>query len=126
MKQPFIPSEKNVLILQENFTSHVGSYVIFAGIDIASMNVAIRGEDTVKMHILPSGFVVCPNDQKSNATNSEGFKGGSLLTLAYEILSCSSERTTNLTNVESAANARTLLTTTLENVKKALMNYNRR
>nr|XP_027187843.1 homeobox-leucine zipper protein HDG11-like [Cicer arietinum] len=124
--KPFIPSEKNVLILQENFTSHVGSYVIFAGIDIASMNVAIRGEDTVKMHILPSGFVVCPNDQKSNATNSEGFKGGSLLTLAYEILSCSSERTTNLTNVESAANARTLLTTTLENVKKALMNYNRR
>ncbi|KAK2448342.1 homeobox-leucine zipper protein HDG11 [Trifolium repens] len=52
-------SENYAVILQESFTSHVGSYVIYAPIDTSSMSVALEGGDSKNIQILPSGFVVC-------------------------------------------------------------------
>ncbi|GAU38062.1 hypothetical protein TSUD_146210 [Trifolium subterraneum] len=113
--QPFIPnSENNVMILQESFTSPVGSYIIFAPSNSESMNVAIRGGDSTRMHILPSGFVVCSNEKLYG--NS---KVGSLLTIAYQTLA-SSQDGTMMSTMEAVANANTLVTNTLVKVKEAL------
>jgi len=58
-----------MVILQESFTSHVGSYVIYAPIDRKTMNVALRGDDSKDLPILPYGFVVCSKSQPNiNAT----------------------------------------------------------
>ena len=58
-----------MVILQESFTSHVGSYVIYAPIDRKTMNVALSGDDSKDLPILPYGFVVCSKSQPNiNAT----------------------------------------------------------
>ncbi|WJX27559.1 hypothetical protein P8452_16367 [Trifolium repens] len=52
-------SENYAVILQESFTSPVGSYVIYAPIDTSSMSAVLHGGDSKNIQILPSGFVVC-------------------------------------------------------------------
>ncbi|GAU22865.1 hypothetical protein TSUD_376760 [Trifolium subterraneum] len=134
--QQYIPYENNIMILQESFTSSVGSYVIYAPIDTLSMNATIWGEDSTKLQILPTGFVVCPYAQP-NATfeafnnigsSSSGGVGsvrvGTLLTLAYQILTCSPNGIDQHQNMEAIATINTLLSTTVLKVRGALMNSN--
>lgn len=129
MEQPFIPSENHTLILQESFTSPVGSYVIYAATDTTSMNVAIRGEDSKELQILPSGFVVCSKGQPNvtleetfnNGNSSVDGSGGTLLTLAYQILTSSTNGIDKPLNMESVATVNTLLSNTILKVKEALM-----
>ncbi|XP_020230831.1 homeobox-leucine zipper protein HDG11 [Cajanus cajan] len=122
--QPFIPSENNALILQESFTNPMGSYVVYAPTDVATMNLAIKGEDSSVLPILPSGFVISA-DGEPNATlgafndvNIERI-GGSLLTVAFQILASSPDGI-NMPNMESMSAVNTLLTSTILKVKDAL------
>jgi homeobox-leucine zipper protein len=81
-----------MVILQESFTSPVGSYVIYAPTDRKTMNVTLRGEDSKDLPILPYGFVLCSKSQLNmNATfeASNSIGDDSLLTLASQILSTS-------------------------------------
>lgn len=103
------------MILQESFKSSVGSYVIFTPTDVASLQVAIKGEDTRGMQILCSGFVVCSSEKEDG--NS---KVGSLLTLSYQILASSSDGAMML-SAQTVSNVNNLLTTTLLKVRDALM-----
>ncbi|GAU51138.1 hypothetical protein TSUD_300710 [Trifolium subterraneum] len=136
VNQPYIPSENYSVILQESFTSHVGSYVIYAPIDTLSLSAAIRGEDSANIQILPSGFVVCsyaqPNatfEAFNNIASSSGGGGvervgaGTLLTLAYQILTCSPNGIHQHQNMEAIATINTLLSTSVLKVRGALMNY---
>ncbi|PNY06781.1 putative homeobox leucine zipper protein [Trifolium pratense] len=132
--QPYNPSENSTMILQESFTSPVGSYVIYAPIDIISMNAVICGEDSTKLPIIPTGFVVCPYAQPNatfEASNNIGSsssggvgRGGAntLLTLAYQILTCNPNGIDQHQNMEAFATMNTLLTTSVLKVRGALMN----
>ncbi|KAK7412829.1 hypothetical protein VNO78_04488 [Psophocarpus tetragonolobus] len=122
--RPFIPKENNALILQESFTNPMGSYIVYAPTDVATMNSAINGENTSMLSVLPSGFVISA-DGEPNATlgafNSSdiGKLGGSLLTVAFQIL-VSSPDGINMPDMDSVAAVNTLLTSTVLKVKDAL------
>ncbi|OIV95987.1 hypothetical protein TanjilG_27091 [Lupinus angustifolius] len=120
--QPFVPTE-NMVILQENFTDSTGSYFIYAPLDVASSNVAIKGEDSTLIPILPSGFVIC-GDGKPNATfgaSSSRYaeRSGSLLTIAFQTLVCSLPGIVNL-DMGSVSKVNAVLTSTIEKIKIAL------
>ncbi|XP_058749426.1 homeobox-leucine zipper protein HDG11-like [Vicia villosa] len=128
--QPSIPREDQPVILQESFTSTVGSYIIFAPTDRSSMNIAIRGEESKGLEILPTGFVIC-SKAKPNATFETsgnigsgaggGGEAGSLLTLAYQILISTSTGIGTQQHMESMASINSLLSGTVRNIKDALM-----
>lgn len=115
MNQPSIAFQNQAMTLQENFSSPVGSYVIYAPVNIPAMSVAIRGEDSRRVSILPSGFVVCP-DGKPNVAQSKG----SLLTVVYQVLAGIPSDGNKVLDRQFVSSINTLLTTTIEKVKDAL------
>ncbi|KAL5157944.1 Homeobox-leucine zipper protein HDG11 [Glycine soja] len=124
ISRPFIPSENNALILQESFTTPMGSYVVYAPTDVASMISAINGEDSSMLPVLPSGFVISADGEPNaalEAFNSSDIErlGGSLLTVAFQILASSPDGI-NMPNMESVAAVNSLLTSTILKVKDAL------
>jgi len=56
MKQPFVPTENNMLILQESCIDPLGSLVIYAPIDMPAMNIATSGQDPSEIPIQPVGL----------------------------------------------------------------------
>ncbi|XP_061339718.1 homeobox-leucine zipper protein ROC8-like [Gastrolobium bilobum] len=119
--RPFIPNENNMLLLQESFTNPMGSYFVYAPIDVAQMNRIIKDErDCSVFPILPSGFVISP-DGKPNAIFNNGNvdgSGGSLLTMAFQVLICGPGGSL-LFNMENVANVNALLTSTVQKIKEA-------
>nr|XP_027186538.1 homeobox-leucine zipper protein HDG11-like isoform X2 [Cicer arietinum] len=125
--RPFDSNETGMVILHESFTSPFGSYLVYAPMDTALMNVAISGEeDLTLLEILPCGFVVSPicpsNEGNNNNNNTSG--AGSLLTLAYQIFVADhyEENVNNLLNAQNVDTIVSLLTTTLKSVKDGLVN----
>ncbi|GAU49528.1 hypothetical protein TSUD_377410 [Trifolium subterraneum] len=134
--QPCISSENYSVILQESFTSPIGSYVVYAAIDTSSITAAIRGGDSNNIKILPTGFVVCSYAQSNanfeafnNIGNSSGGGVGrvgadTLLTLATQILTCSPNGIDQHQYMEAIATINTHLSTTVLKVRDALINSN--
>ncbi|XP_025647253.1 homeobox-leucine zipper protein HDG11-like [Arachis hypogaea] len=137
--QPFMSSENNAVIIQESFIDPVGSsYIVYAPVDVEAINVAISGDDSSTIPILPSGFVVCGDGRASMMSNSTtiiapsvlggvgsyGYQhrseGGSLLTVAFQILVNTITCGPNLVNMESVDSINTLLTSTVQKIKDAL------
>ncbi|MED6110295.1 hypothetical protein PIB30_041653 [Stylosanthes scabra] len=137
--QPFIPSENNAIIIQESFIDSVGSYIVYAPSDFEAINIAINGGDPSTIPVLPSGFVVCGDGRESMMSNSsiapsifggaggsftdqllrsEG--GGSLLTVAFQILVNNITSGPNHVSMESMASINTLITSTVQKIKAAL------
>lgn len=123
MEQPFIPTEFNVLILQETITDESGSMVVYAPVDVPVINLAARGEDTSRVPILPSGIVISrakANPAAGEASSSNGSRPeGSLVTVAFQILVCSSSAMRQL-NMETVATVNTLISSTVQKMKVAL------
>ncbi|XP_011005937.1 PREDICTED: homeobox-leucine zipper protein ROC8-like [Populus euphratica] len=128
LKQPFIPTENNMLILQESCTDSSGSMVVYAPLDIPAMNMVIDGADSSIIPILPSGFVISGDGHpdtggdSSTSTSSTGAdSGGSLLTVAFQILVAGPNATSSTElNMESVATVNTLISTTVLKIKAAL------
>ncbi|GMJ00716.1 homeodomain GLABROUS 8 [Hibiscus trionum] len=102
--QPFIPSENNMVLLQECLEG----MVVYAPISYAAMNTAMNGEDCSDIPILPSGFIVSADSR------------GSILTLAFQILLSSPSSSPQDLNVQSVATVNNLLTSTLQRLKLLL------
>ncbi|KHG02173.1 Homeobox-leucine zipper protein HDG2 [Gossypium arboreum] len=89
-------SQSNMLILQESCADPTASFVIYAPVDIVAMNVVLNGGDPDYVALLPSGFAILPDGSTITATTSSagggidtdaaGSSGGSLLTVAFQIL----------------------------------------
>ncbi|KAH0723725.1 hypothetical protein KY289_006769 [Solanum tuberosum] len=109
-------SQNNMLILQESCLDTTGSYVIYAPVDIAAMNVVLSGGDPDYVALLPSGFAILP-DGSSNAENSNA-SGGSLLTVAFQIL-VDSVPTAKL-SLGSVATVNSLIKCTVERIKASI------
>ncbi|XP_010422328.1 PREDICTED: homeobox-leucine zipper protein PROTODERMAL FACTOR 2-like isoform X1 [Camelina sativa] len=120
-------SQSNMLILQESCTDASGSYVIYAPVDIVAMNVVLSGGDPDYVALLPSGFAILPdgsvgggdgNHQEVVSSTSFGSCGGSLLTVAFQIL-VDSVPTAKL-SLGSVATVNSLIKCTVERIKAAV------
>ena len=100
-----------MLILQETSSDATGSYLIYAPVDIAPMNVVLSGGDPAYVPLLPSGFAILPDGQGR-------YTGGSLLTVAFQIL-VDSVPTAKI-SLESVATVDTLIKCTIEMIKCAV------
>ncbi|KAL7103013.1 hypothetical protein ACP275_08G153800 [Erythranthe tilingii] len=125
-------SQSNMLILQESCSDSTGSFVVYAPVDIIAMNVVLSGGDPDYVALLPSGFAILPdgpennnNIIKNNNNNDEGGSGGpdvgnggSLLTVAFQIL-VDSVPTAKL-SLGSVATVNSLIKCTVERIKGAV------
>ena len=116
-----------MLILQESCIDSSGSLVVFCPVDLPAINVAMSGEDPTYIPLLPSGFTISPDghpDQGDGASTSSsahgnmGRSGGSLITVAFQIL-VSSLPSAKL-NLESVTTVNNLIGTTVQQIKAAL------
>ncbi|XP_022984102.1 homeobox-leucine zipper protein HDG11-like isoform X3 [Cucurbita maxima] len=124
IRQPFVPTENNMLILQESCIDPLGSLVIYAPIDMPAMNIATSGQDPSEILILPSGFVITGDGRShsgvgASTSATSGRPSGSLLTVAFQIL-VSSVSSSKQLNVESVATVNTLISATVQRIKAAL------
>ncbi|KAK8951394.1 Homeobox-leucine zipper protein ROC8 [Platanthera zijinensis] len=121
---PSNPNEGNILILQESCTDSSGSLVVYASVDLPSINIAMSGEDPSFIPILPSGFVVLPDGRPGtgssacSSSNPMGRSSGSVLTVAFQIM-VSSLPSAKL-NLESVETVNHLIGDTVQQIKAAL------
>ena len=108
-----------MLILQESCTDSTGSYVIYAPVDIAAMNIVLSGGDPDYVALLPSGFAILPDGPGFNpGVILDVGSGGALLTVAFQIL-VDSVPTAKL-SLGSVATVNNLIKCTVERIKAAV------
>ncbi|XVF26774.1 hypothetical protein REPUB_Repub14bG0047500 [Reevesia pubescens] len=117
--------ENSMWVLQDSSTNAFESMVVFAPVDITRMQSVITGCDSSNMAILSSGFSILPDGLESRPLvitsrheKSNDTEGGSLLTIAFQILTNSSP-TAKLT-MESVESVNSLISCTLGNIKTSL------
>ncbi|MED6168711.1 hypothetical protein PIB30_014176 [Stylosanthes scabra] len=66
-----------MIIVQESSSDSTGSFVIYAPVDVNSLNLVIEGRDPDELPILPSGMAILPDGCRS---------GSCLVTLSFQIL----------------------------------------
>ncbi|XP_010267735.1 PREDICTED: homeobox-leucine zipper protein HDG2-like isoform X2 [Nelumbo nucifera] len=111
-------SQSNMLILQESCTDLTGSFVIYAPVDIVAMNVVLNGGDPDYVALLPSGFAILPDGSTVHAGIGGVGSGGSLLTVAFQIL-VDSVPTAKL-SLGSVATVNSLIACTVDRIKAAV------
>ncbi|KAM7255608.1 hypothetical protein ACFE04_008506 [Oxalis oulophora] len=116
--------DNSMWVLQDSYTNPYESMVVFAPVDITGMQSVITGCDSGNLGILPSGFSILPDGLDSrplvitSRQEEKSTEGGSLLTIAFQILT-NSAPSANLT-VESVESVNTLISCTLRNIKTSL------
>ncbi|KAK1686536.1 hypothetical protein QYE76_047384 [Lolium multiflorum] len=108
-------NQSSMLILQETCTDASGSIVVYAPVDIPAMQLVMNGGDSTYVALLPSGFAILPDGP---SVGNEHKTGGSLLTVAFQIL-VNSQPTAKLT-VESVETVNNLISCTIKKIKTAL------
>ncbi|XP_010469038.1 PREDICTED: homeobox-leucine zipper protein HDG1 isoform X3 [Camelina sativa] len=127
-------NQSSMLILQETSIDAAGALVVYAPVDIPAMQAVMNGGDSAYVALLPSGFAILPNAQagtqrcateepngNGNGNGNGGMcmeEGGSLLTVAFQIL-VNSLPTAKLT-VESVETVNNLISCTVQMIKAAL------
>ncbi|CAH2038868.1 unnamed protein product [Thlaspi arvense] len=109
-------SQSNMLILQESCTDPTASFVIYAPVDIVAMNIVLNGGDPDYVALLPSGFAILPDGNANGG--AAGGEGGSLLTVAFQIL-VDSVPTAKL-SLGSVATVNNLIACTVERIKVSM------
>lgn len=78
-----------MFLLQDNSFDRTCSHVIYAPVDINSVNVVFNGGDPNIIALFPSGFVILPDgvqlSNEGSTVNSIGCRG-CLLTISFQIL----------------------------------------
>ncbi|KAJ4957374.1 hypothetical protein NE237_024485 [Protea cynaroides] len=116
--------ESNLWILQDSCTNAFESMVVYAPVDITGLQSVMTGCDSSNIAILPSGFSVLPDGIETrplvitSKPEEKTMEGGSLLTIAFQILANTSP-TAKLT-MESIETVNTLISCTLQNIKTSL------
>ncbi|KAF3649658.1 Homeobox-leucine zipper protein GLABRA 2 [Capsicum annuum] len=112
---------ENMWILQDTCTNAYESAVVYAPVDIAGMQSVITGCDSSNIAMLPSGFSILPDGLESrpfvitSKPEDRSSEGGSLLTVAFQILTSSSP--TAKLSKESIESINNLLSCTLHKIK---------
>ncbi|CAH2063279.1 unnamed protein product [Thlaspi arvense] len=121
-------NQSSMLILQETSIDAAGAVVVYAPVDIPAMQAVMNGGDSTYVALLPSGFAILPSapqrcaaEERNGNSNGNGGcmeEGGSLLTVAFQIL-VNSLPTAKLT-VESVETVNNLISCTVQKIKAAL------
>ncbi|KAI5082765.1 hypothetical protein GOP47_0002508 [Adiantum capillus-veneris] len=119
-------SAGNMLIFQECCCDSSGSSFVYAPVDAAHMETVMASPadaSIASVPILPSGFVILPDGRgagglRGASLTEDRFGGGSLVTIAFQILVNSMPKS-KLT-LESINNVNTLICSTIRNIKAAL------
>lgn len=114
-------SQNSMLILQETSIDESGALVVYAPVDIPAMNVVMNGGDSAYVALLPSGFAIVPDSPSGVGPLNAGSQkvgGGSLLTVAFQIL-VNHLPTAKLTD-ESVDTVNNLISCTVQKIKGAL------
>ncbi|CAL1378113.1 unnamed protein product [Linum trigynum] len=116
-------NETTTWILQDSSTNGYESTIVYAQVDIPGMQSVITGCDSSNITILPSGFSILPDGidsrpQVITSMEDKGSDGGSLLTIAFQILTSTSP--TAKLSVESVESVNALISCTLRNIKTSL------
>ncbi|XP_019452814.1 PREDICTED: homeobox-leucine zipper protein ANTHOCYANINLESS 2-like isoform X1 [Lupinus angustifolius] len=124
-------NDSSMLILQETWTDSSCSVVVYAPVDVQSLNVVMSGGDSAYVALLPSGFAILPDCQSSRYSTSNNScngnipkggggkdEGGSLLTVGFQIL-VNNLPTAKLT-MESVDTVNNLISCTIQKIKGAL------
>ncbi|KAI8016727.1 Homeobox-leucine zipper protein HDG11 [Camellia lanceoleosa] len=127
--QPLIPCDNNMLVVQETCIDPLGTIVAYAPIDLKCLDMAASGVDSSHIPILPSGIIISSDGHpilatrdgastSSATTIATGGVGGSILTMAFQILAweASSSKKLNMGFVSSSSH---LITSTVQNIKSA-------
>lgn len=119
--QPQNPCE-NIMIFQESMVEQLGSLIVYTPIDTSSMRLVATGVDSTNIPILASGFAVTTDgpDQRAGASTSASIAGpcGSLLTVAFQILACSSLSTDDV-NSDCISNVEAFVSRAVRVIKSA-------
>jgi len=110
-----------MIILQESCTDATGSFVVYAPVDINSVNGVLRGGNPDFVALLPSGFAVLPDGPEpvdNVGPIREVGSGGCLLTVAFQIL-VDSVPTSKL-SASSLNTVSTLIKCTIERIQAAV------
>ncbi|CAN4094180.1 unnamed protein product [Withania somnifera] len=115
-------SQSDMVILQESSTDPTGSYVIYAPVDVSSMNLVLHGGEPDFVALLPSGFAILPDGPPAGSCAGKATyngSGGSLLTVAFQIL-VDSVPTARL-SLGSVATVNNLIACTVDRIKGSLL-----
>ncbi|XP_016451582.1 homeobox-leucine zipper protein HDG12-like [Nicotiana tabacum] len=124
-------SQNNMLILQESCIDSSGSLVIYSPVDLPSINMAMSGEDTTYIPLLPSGFTISPDGRQgrrsneascsstNNGTMGDNGSEGSLVTVVFQILVSSLSSSAKM-SPESVNTVNNLIGNTIHQIKAAL------
>ncbi|KAL3528745.1 hypothetical protein ACH5RR_008067 [Cinchona calisaya] len=117
-------NDNSVWVLQDSCTSAYESMVVYAPVDINGMQSVMTGCDSSNMAVLPSGFSILPDGVESrplvitSKPEEKNTEGGSLLTIAFQILTSNSP--TAKASAESVESVNTLISCTLQKIKASL------
>ncbi|XP_057804143.1 homeobox-leucine zipper protein HDG11-like [Salvia miltiorrhiza] len=124
-------SQNNMLILQESCIDSSGSLVVYCPVDLPSINIAMSGDDTSFIPLLPSGFTISPDgsatpdhfpgDGASTSSNVDAAarsSSGSLVTVVFQILV--SNMPTARISPETVNTVNNLIGNTVHQIKAAM------
>lgn len=94
--------------------------MVYTPVDLPALNIAMSGQDTSYIPILPSGFAISPDGTSDDQTTEHkgGGGGGSLITVGFQIM-VSSLQSAKL-NMESMETVNNLINTTVHQIKTTL------
>ncbi|KAL2539229.1 Homeobox-leucine zipper protein GLABRA 2 [Abeliophyllum distichum] len=116
--------DQTMWILQDSCTNAYESMVVYAPVDIKGMQSVMTGCDSGNIALLSSGFSILPDGIESRSLvitsrpEEKSTEGGSLLTIAFQVLTSNSP--TAKLSVESIDSVNTLISCTLQNIKRIL------
>ncbi|KAG5524867.1 hypothetical protein RHGRI_031513 [Rhododendron griersonianum] len=110
----------HISIIQESCVDPLGAMIVYAPIDIQSVQMAVSGADSSGIPILPSGFIICSdghphtgaNGASSSTSTANPMSSGSLLTVAFQILTGG--------DMQLVTGLNALVTSTIQNITSAL------
>ncbi|XP_021627145.1 homeobox-leucine zipper protein GLABRA 2 isoform X2 [Manihot esculenta] len=111
-------------VIQDCCTNAYESTVVYAPVDVNGMQSVITGCDSSNVAVLPSGFSILPDGLESrplvisSRQEEKGTEGGSLLTMAVQILTNTSPAAK--LSMEYVESVNTLMSCTLRNIKTSL------
>ncbi|CAI9767185.1 unnamed protein product [Fraxinus pennsylvanica] len=116
--------DQNMWTLQDSCKNAYESMVVFAPVDVNGMQSVITGCDSSNIAVLSSGFSILPDGIESRSSvitsrpEEKSTEGGSLLTIAFQILASNS--LTAKLSMESIDSVNTLISCTLQNIKRIM------
>eukprot|EP00253_Pinus_taeda_P010534 PITA_10534 len=116
-----INTSQTALTLQECCTGSSGSIIVYAPFEMASMHAVMHGGEPDHVSVLPCGFVILPDGLDIGSNFSTEHKGGTILTVAFQILLTNMATPRARATMEDLQAVQSLITSTVQKIRSALI-----